>query len=132
MYVSIYRCFLAITIEVKNIKTGEIIEKGSEIIHFDSKEDAIGPNPNEKGDKHYLTLTDLMYMIAMDVLVEGNYHVYTTRYPASEFQNIYPSRIKVKTTGKTKNIWYSVYEENNTTGYNEFLLKNYKNYQIIK
>ena len=75
----------AITIEVKNIKTGEIIEKGIKIIHFNSKEDAIGPNPNEKGEIHYLTLTDLMYMIAMDVLVEGNYHVYTTRYPASEF-----------------------------------------------
>jgi hypothetical protein len=37
----------------------------------------------------------------------------------------------VKTTAKTKNIWYSAYDANNRTGYNEFLLKNYKNYPLI-
>ena len=47
-----------------------------------------------------MTLTDFFYIIALDVLKDK--HVYVTRYPVTNFQNIYPSRIKILTTAKTK------------------------------
>lgn len=49
--------------------------------------------------KRDFTLTDLLYIVAEEVI--KNKHVYVTRYPITNFQNIYPSRIKVLTTQKT-------------------------------
>jgi hypothetical protein len=119
-----------VTVEYKTA-SGEIKEEEILLIDFNSKEEAMSPDANEKGFIHPMTLTDLMFMIANDVLVEKNYHVYVTRYPASEFQNIYPSRIKIKTTAKTKNIWMTPYDEDEK-GYMEHMLINYKNYPIIQ
>lgn len=52
------------------------------------------------------TLTDLMYIITGDV-VDGK-HVYVTRYPVTNIQNIYPSKIKVMTTSKTRKLWIKI------------------------
>ena len=49
--------------------------------------------------KRDFTLTDLLYIVAVEVV--QNKHVYVTRYPIANFQNIYPSRVKVLTTQKT-------------------------------
>jgi DNA-directed RNA polymerase beta' subunit len=49
--------------------------------------------------KRDFTLTDLLYIVAIKVV--ENKHVYVTRYPITNFHNIYPSRIKVLSTQKT-------------------------------
>ena len=49
--------------------------------------------------KRDFTLTDLLYIVSQEVVKDK--HVYVTRYPITNFQNIYPSRIKVLSTQKT-------------------------------
>lgn len=49
--------------------------------------------------KRDFTLTDLLFIVASEVI--KNKHVYVTRYPITNFQNIYPSRIKILSTQKT-------------------------------
>lgn len=49
--------------------------------------------------KRDFTLTDLLFIVASEVAKTK--HVYVTRYPIANFQNIYPSRIKVLSTQKT-------------------------------
>lgn len=49
--------------------------------------------------KRDFTLIDLLFIVGSKV-IEGK-HVYVTRYPIANFQNIYPSRIKILTTQKT-------------------------------
>jgi len=50
--------------------------------------------------KRDLTILDLIYWIALDVIKDK--HVYVTRYPVTNFQNIYPSKVTILTTNKTK------------------------------
>lgn len=45
------------------------------------------------------TLTDLLYIAAVDIC-EGK-HVYITRYPVEQYQNIYPSRVTIMSTHDT-------------------------------
>ena len=47
-----------------------------------------------------MTLTDFFFIISHEVLHDK--HVYVTRYPVTNFQNIYPSKIKILSTSKTK------------------------------
>jgi hypothetical protein len=47
-----------------------------------------------------MTYTDLFFWIAKDVIEDK--HVYVTRHPVTNFQNIYPTKIKMMTTAKTK------------------------------
>ena len=47
-----------------------------------------------------VTLLDILYWIT-DYIVEDK-HVYVTRYPVTNFQNIYPSKVTILTTNKTK------------------------------
>jgi len=53
-----------------------------------------------------MTLTDLLYLASKVVLADK--HVYVTRFPIANFQNIYPSRIKILSTSKTKHVWIKV------------------------
>jgi DNA-directed RNA polymerase beta' subunit len=46
------------------------------------------------------TLTDLLFLMAHRICKDK--HVYVTRYPIEHHQNIYPSRIKILSTYKTK------------------------------
>lgn len=48
-----------------------------------------------------LTLADLMYIVAKEATERGNKHVYVTRYPVANFQNIFPARVKVLSTAKS-------------------------------
>src|SRR5699024_2698339 len=47
------------------------------------------------------TVTDLLYIAAVDIC-EGK-HVYVTRYPVSNYLNIYPSKISILSTSQTTN-----------------------------
>jgi len=47
-----------------------------------------------------LTYTDLFYLAANQCLTDK--HVYVTRYPVLNFQNIFPSRIKIMSTSRTR------------------------------
>lgn len=51
--------------------------------------------------KRAFTPTDLFYIVGEESIAP-KFHVYVTRYPVTNFQNIYPSRIKILTTQKTK------------------------------
>ena len=60
------------------------------------------------------TLTDLLFISAKKIVEDK--HVYVTRYPIEHHQNIYPSKIKVLSTHKTKkqkigNKWFEDYPE---------------------
>lgn len=49
--------------------------------------------------KRNFTLTDLLFVAAKDICKDK--HVYITRYPVEQYQNIYPSRIAILSTTKT-------------------------------
>jgi len=46
------------------------------------------------------TLTDLLYIAAVDICKDK--HVYVTRYPVEQYQNIFPAKIKILSTKETK------------------------------
>ena len=48
------------------------------------------------------TVTDLLYLASEDICKDK--HVYVSRYPVENFQNIYPSKITVLSTNKTMDI----------------------------
>jgi DNA-directed RNA polymerase beta' subunit len=48
------------------------------------------------------TLIDMLYLAAEDICKDK--HVYVTRFPVENFQNIYPSRIKIITTKETQTV----------------------------
>lgn len=50
------------------------------------------------------TLTDLFFIAAKDIVGDGptGKHVYMTRYPIETYQNIFPNRIAILSTKKTK------------------------------
>lgn len=52
------------------------------------------------------TITDLFFLISKEVLTDK--HVYVTRYPVANFQNIFPTKIKVLTTSKTRKVFISL------------------------
>jgi len=71
-----------------------------EVTEYRSKSDLNA----KKGIKRKMTLADIFYLIANQVIQDK--HVYVTRYPAINFQNIYPSKIKLLTTNKTRDDYY--------------------------
>jgi DNA-directed RNA polymerase beta' subunit len=52
--------------------------------------------------KRNFTLTDILYIASHDIC--ANKHVYVTRYPIEQYQNIYPSKIKILSTRETQPI----------------------------
>lgn len=46
------------------------------------------------------TLTDILFIAATDITKDK--HVYITRYPIEQYQNIYPSKIRILSTKETK------------------------------
>jgi DNA-directed RNA polymerase beta' subunit len=58
------------------------------------------PMPLHKDElKRNFTLTDMLYIASNDIC--ENRHVYVTRYPIEQYQNIYPSKIKILSTRDT-------------------------------
>lgn len=86
----------------KFINNNGVEEKRSvPFYEFTSEEDA-------KNGKNYkirpFNLTDLMYIVSKVVLDDK--HVFVTRFPIANVQNIYPSKIKIMTTTKTRKLWF--------------------------
>jgi DNA-directed RNA polymerase beta' subunit len=61
---------------------------------------------NINGLERPMTLTDLIYIIAKSCLLDK--HVYVVRYPVADFQNIYPCKIKILTTNKTRKLYVTI------------------------
>jgi len=94
--------FEPIKFKYKN-KSGVLVEKVFVMYEYKNREDA------EKGVnyfKHPLTLTEMLYFASLQVLSDK--HVFTTRFPIESLQSIYPSRIKILTTRKTKAIYFTM------------------------
>lgn len=93
--------FEPITFEFESID-GDILEYSISFFEYKNKDDA-------DNFKNYIrrpfTLTDLFYLASLNVLKDK--HVYVTRFPIANFQNIYPSKIKVLSTSKTRKIYYN-------------------------
>jgi DNA-directed RNA polymerase beta' subunit len=79
--------------------------------------------------KRKMTLLDILYIITRYVAEDK--HVYVTRYPVTNFQNIYPSKINILTTNKTRN---DVYLKISGVSLNEIFNegKPYKDYPYVK
>lgn len=94
------------------------------LYEFKNKNDA-------KAERNYIerefTLTDLFYLIASDVLADK--HVYVTRYPVSNIQNIFPVRVKTLTTVRTHP---AVIKFSLGTGDNDNLMFSSEEYPNIK
>jgi len=62
-----------------------------------------GKDALRKGEyiERSFTFTDLFFIITEHQIVPDK-HVYVTRYPVINFQNIYPSKITLQTTAKTR------------------------------
>jgi hypothetical protein len=88
---------------------GTVTEIAFALIDFENLNDALSPEYADRGFVHEMTLTDLLYIVAVEVLEKQNMHVYVTRYPVDNYQNIYPSKIKIKTTSRTRDIYQAVY-----------------------
>ncbi len=92
--------FEAFTVEYTSSSTGKKMKAGMKIIEYRSEADLKSGN----GVKRDFTIIDLFYLIANQVIDDK--HVYVTRYPVTNFQNIYPSKIKLLTTSKTRKDLY--------------------------
>jgi hypothetical protein len=95
--------------------SGEIVKRSLDIYEYRTSfkgEDA--KLDNEKFVKRALTLADLFYIITLEDIVPDK-HVYMTRYPAINFQNIVPVKIKLMSTSKTNETYVRFYpdSENN-------------------
>ena len=60
-------------------------------------------NPDNVVQSRYMTLTDLFYIAACDILADK--HVYITRYPMADHLGIFPNRIHVLSTHETEEVW---------------------------
>jgi hypothetical protein len=83
--------FKPISIEYTNTQ-GKKVEKIVEIEDSSNKDGPFIKRP--------MTYTDLYFWIAKDIITDK--HVYVTRHPVTNFQNIYPTKIKMMTTAKTR------------------------------
>jgi len=99
--------FDPVTIEYID-KEGEKVERSFYIYEYASKQDVANKKIMTKRE---FTQTDLFYILAMDILKDK--HAYITRYPIANFQNIYPTKIKVNSTATVRDIYISI-DPNNT------------------
>jgi DNA-directed RNA polymerase beta' subunit len=81
---------------------GEKIQREFIITEYRSKADLDSDN----GIDRPLTLTDIFYLAAIEITEDK--HVYVTRYPVTNFQNIYPSKINILTTSKTRDVYIRI------------------------
>jgi hypothetical protein len=100
---------------------GEIIEKDFSVFEYRIPFKGIKPNlENEKYIKRAMTLTDLFYIVTMEDIVTDK-HIYMTRYPVINFQNITPVKIKLMSTSKTRSAYLKFFPEHErVTYYSEY------------
>lgn len=105
--------FDPITFKFINLE-GKVITAAVPVYEYKTEEDA---NNHKNYVKRPMTITDLLYMASKSVLDDK--HVLVTRFPVANAQNIYPSKIKVLSTDKTRKIWVSISSEPGTAIYDE-------------
>jgi len=105
--------FSPITFEYIN-KEGKTIVAALQLFEYKSEADANNYKPSVVRS---MTMADLFYITSLEILADK--HVYVTRYPITNFQNIYPSKIKVLSTSKTRDIWLDL-GDGLTTHYEEY------------
>jgi len=88
--------FNPVTFEYTDIE-GKKVKEVIQIYEYRSKADMA----SNKYIMRPLTLADLFFVITMEAVVPDK-HVYVTRYPIINFQNIYPAKIKLLSTAKTR------------------------------
>lgn len=88
--------FRPMSFEYTNMK-GEKIEGIFKIYETENENDA---KANRNWTERPFTIADMFCMIAGEVLEDK--HIYVTRYPVTNFKNIYPSKIKIATTTRTR------------------------------
>lgn len=93
--------FMPVVFEFIN-KSGKKVKKTLNFYEYDSV-DAI---KKRRYTIRPFTITDLFFITANAVLEDK--HVLVTRYPVANFQNIYPSKIKISTTSKTKENYFTL------------------------
>jgi hypothetical protein len=76
---------------------GKTAEKEIKIYEYRGKSELTQGKFIERG----FTYTDLFFIISQHQIVPDK-HIYVTRYPVINFQNIYPSKISLQTTVKTR------------------------------
>lgn len=80
-------------------KANEKIVGAFSIYEAETKADA----ESNKWLQRPMTLADMLVLIAAEVLDDK--HVYVTRYPVTNFKNIYPSKINIATTSRTRELF---------------------------
>lgn len=119
--------FEPLKFEYKN-HSGDTVEVYYMIYEFDN----IGAvNKAKTGDmsggvRRPITWTDLLYQIIVDVVQDK--HVYLTRHPVTNMQNIYPAKVKVMSTVKDREVW--LYAPNSHVDDLEFA--HYKKYPLVE
>lgn len=101
---------------------GDIISLRIPITEYYSKEDA---NNEKNGYTRPLTYMDLIFIAANDCLKDK--HVLVTRHPVTNNKNIYPAKVKVLSTARTREVY--MYRLNPSAITNEPVL--YKEYPYI-
>ena len=98
--------FNPIYIELTDGTTAPIRFRGFEL----GKSDEQATKEAEERGNRNMTLTDLMYLCAADVLKDK--HVYLTRYPMTDYMGTFPTKIAVLSTVDTVRMQYGdkVYE----------------------
>lgn len=116
--------FKPITYSYTNTE-GKTVEKSFRIYEYRS--DFKGLKPNLKDDKYIerdMTLTDLFYMITAEDIVPDK-HIYMTRYPVINFQNITPVKIRLMSTSKTRSVYLKLFPQSEEVTY-------YSDYPYVK
>lgn len=70
------------------------------LFEFKNEEDAL---ENKNYTRRPMTLTDMIYIATRNAVEDK--HVMVTRFPIANAQNIYPSKIKILSTSKTRKVW---------------------------
>jgi hypothetical protein len=77
-------------------KAGKKVTDTMKIFEYRSASDIA----NNKYIERELTLTDIFFLMSEDILKDK--HIYVTRHPVTNIKNIYPTKVKLLTTAKTR------------------------------
>lgn len=94
--------FSPVQIEYKNNSNQKMFAT-FDVTEFTSMNDA---ETNKDGKTRDLTLTDIFYLAAIEICEDK--HVFVTRYPITGFQSIFPTKIKVMSTVKTRKMFLKI------------------------
>jgi hypothetical protein len=115
------------TAEYTSSKTGDRMKVRMRVIEYRSTADLKA----DKGIERDFTIIDLFYLVANQITEDK--HVYVTRYPVTNFQNIYPSKIKMITTSRTRSDFYIKLKGQTITLNEQFNVgKPYEGYPMVK